>query len=51
MHTDGYFHDWDAMGKFWNWSFYNELRVEPEKHGVLLAENVNNPDSYRDYMC
>ena len=43
--------DWEAMEKIWHHSYYNELRVSPDEHPVLMSEPPLNPRQNREKMA
>ena len=46
----GYVTNWDDLEKIFHHTFYNELRIDPTEHPLLLTEPVHNPKSSREKM-
>lgn len=42
--------NWDDQEKLWHHCFYNELRVAPEEHPVIVSEPAVNPQANREKL-
>jgi len=42
--------NWDYMTKIWNYTYYNELRVDPTEQPAHLTEAPKNPRNNREQM-
>jgi actin len=42
--------DWADLEKVWHYTFFDALRVDPEKHAVIVTEAPMNPKKNRERM-
>ena len=46
----GVIDDWDNMNAIWHHIFYNDLKIQPSEHSVIMTERILNPFSNRSKM-
>eukprot|EP01084_Bolivina_argentea_P293135 504125_1 len=42
--------NWDDMEKIWHHTFYNELRIQPEEHAILMTDTPFASNKDREKM-
>jgi actin beta/gamma 1 len=47
----GVVQNWDDMEKVWHHTLYNELRVSPEEHPIIMTECNSNPRENREKLA
>jgi len=47
----GIVNNWDDMEKIWEYTFQNELKVNPEEYNVMLTEASLNPKENKEKMA
>ena len=43
--------NWDEMEKLWHHTLYNELRIVPEEHNILLTDSPLNSEQNREKIA
>ena len=43
--------DWNKMAQIWEYTYENELIVDPSEHPILLTEPPNPPKNYKEKMA
>jgi len=40
--------DWELMTKVWHYTFFNELRIQPDENAILMTESIQAPKRNRE---